>query len=85
MLATQQLHTPANELRGLTVRPLQTEDDWTQAFEHQIGMCVAASYLVPVGIYDAQMEMIEDHELAQIVEERRSDKAQAITVSLDDL
>lgn len=31
------------------------------------------------------MEMIEDHKLSRLVEERLKDKGQAVPVSLDDL
>lgn len=44
-----------------------------------------AAYLVPAQTYEALMDMLEDYELAQLVEERRGDKEQVITVSLDDL
>lgn len=44
-----------------------------------------AAYLIPAETYEALMDMIEDYELAQLVEKRRGDKDQAITVSLDDL
>jgi|TARA_R100001198_G_scaffold91706_1_gene70204 antitoxin StbD len=44
-----------------------------------------AAYLVPVETYEAMMEMLEDYELAKLVEERRADKDKAVTVSLDDL
>ena len=44
-----------------------------------------AAYLIPAETYEALMDMIDDYELAQLVEERRGDKDQAITVSLDDL
>ena len=47
-----------------------------------------AAYLIPAETCEAlmdMMDMIEDYELAQLVEERRGDKDQAITVSLDDL
>lgn len=44
-----------------------------------------AAYLIPAETYEALMDMIEDYELAKIVEERRGDKDQAVTVSLDDL
>ncbi|MBS7326525.1 MAG: type II toxin-antitoxin system Phd/YefM family antitoxin [Thiopseudomonas sp.] len=44
-----------------------------------------AAYLVPAQTYEALMDMLEDYELAQLVEERRGDKEQAVTVSLDDL
>lgn len=44
-----------------------------------------AAYLIPAETYEALMDMLEDYELALLVEERRKDKDQAITVSLDDL
>ena len=44
-----------------------------------------AAYLVPAETYEALMDMIEDYELAKLVEERRGDKDKAISVSLDDL
>ncbi len=44
-----------------------------------------AAYLVPAETYEALMDMIEDYELARLVEERRGDKDQAVQVSLDDL
>jgi len=44
-----------------------------------------AAYLIPAETYEALMELLEDYELARIVEERRGDKDQAIAVSLDDL
>jgi antitoxin StbD len=44
-----------------------------------------AAYLIPAETYEALMDMLEDYELALLVEERRKDKEQAITVSLDDL
>ena len=44
-----------------------------------------AAYLIPAETYEALMDMIDDLELAQLVEERRNGKDQAITVSLDDL
>lgn len=44
-----------------------------------------AAYLIPAETYEALMEMIDDYELAQLVEERRGDKDKAIAVSLDDL
>lgn len=44
-----------------------------------------AAYLIPAETCEPLMDMIEDYELAQLVEERRGDKDQAITVSLDDL
>ena len=44
-----------------------------------------AAYLIPAETYEALMDMLEDLELAKLVEERRDDKDKAITVSLDDL
>ncbi|MBE0463870.1 MAG: type II toxin-antitoxin system Phd/YefM family antitoxin [Halomonadaceae bacterium] len=44
-----------------------------------------AAYLVPAETYEAMMEMLEDYELAKLVEARRDDKSKAVTVSLDDL
>ena len=44
-----------------------------------------AAYLIPAETYEALMDMIEDYELARLVEERRSNKDQAVQVSLDDL
>tara|TARA_R110002072_G_scaffold136124_2_gene278217 strand:- start:207787 stop:208038 length:252 start_codon:yes stop_codon:yes gene_type:complete len=44
-----------------------------------------AAYLIPAETYEALIETIEDYELSRLVEERRGDKDQAITVSLDDL
>ncbi|QFZ92513.2 type II toxin-antitoxin system Phd/YefM family antitoxin [Synechococcus elongatus] len=44
-----------------------------------------AAYLVPAETYEALIELIDDYELAKLVEERRADKDQAVAVSLDDL
>lgn len=44
-----------------------------------------AAYLIPAETYEAMMDMLEDYELAKLVEERRGDKHQAVTVTLDDL
>lgn len=44
-----------------------------------------AAYLIPADTYEALMDMIEDYELAKLVEERLGDKEQAVSVSLDDL
>ncbi len=44
-----------------------------------------AAYLIPAETYEALMDMLEDLELAKLVEERRGDKDQAIAVCLDDL
>jgi len=43
------------------------------------------AYLIPAETYEALMDMVDDHELAKLVEERRADKDQAIALSLDDL
>lgn len=44
-----------------------------------------AAYLIPADTYEAIMEMIEDYELGKLVEERRSERTEAVAVSLDDL
>lgn len=44
-----------------------------------------AAYLVPAETYETMMDMLEDLELALLVEERKGDKDKAIAVSLDDL
>ncbi len=43
------------------------------------------AYLIPAETYEALVDMLDDYELAALVEERRSDKEQAVPVSLDDL
>lgn len=44
-----------------------------------------AAYLIPAETYERLMDIIDDHELSQLVEERRKDKDKAVSVSLDDL
>jgi len=44
-----------------------------------------AAYLVPAETYEFLMDMLDDYELAKIVEDRRSDLSTAIEVNLDDL
>lgn len=44
-----------------------------------------AAYLVPAETYERLMDMIDDHALSQLVEERRKDKDKAVSVFLDDL
>lgn len=44
-----------------------------------------AAYLIPAETYEAMMDMIEDYELAKLVDERRASKDKAVAVSLDDL
>jgi antitoxin StbD len=44
-----------------------------------------AAYLVPADTWEVLMNLIEDIELSKLVEERRKEKAAAVTVSLDDL
>jgi len=44
-----------------------------------------AAYLVSAETYEALLDAIEDLELARLVEERRSEKTKAVSVSLDDL
>ena len=43
------------------------------------------AYLIPAETYEALVDMLDDYELAALVEERRGDKEQAVPVSLDDL
>jgi antitoxin StbD len=43
------------------------------------------AYLIPAETYERLMDMIDDHELSQLVEERRKDKDKAVSVSLDEL
>jgi len=43
------------------------------------------AYLVPAETYEWLMEVVDDYELAKVVEERRADLSSAIEVSLDDL
>lgn len=44
-----------------------------------------AAYLVPAGTYEWLMDVVDDHELSNIVDERRRDLSKAIEVNLDDL
>lgn len=44
-----------------------------------------AAYLVPAQTYEFLMEMIDDIELAKIVESRRADLSEAVEVNIDDL
>jgi len=44
-----------------------------------------AAYLIPAETYEWLMDLIDDYELAQVVEARRGDLASAIEVSIDDL
>ncbi len=47
---------------------------------------VVSAYLVPSGMYEKMMDIIDDHYLAQEVEERlKYDEDELIEVSLDDL
>lgn len=46
---------------------------------------IPAAYLVPAETYEWLMDKLEDGELAQIINERSSEKELAIEVSLDDL
>lgn len=43
------------------------------------------AYLVPAETYEWLMDIVDDHELSKLVDERMSDKASAIEVNLDDL
>lgn len=44
-----------------------------------------AAYLVPAETYESIMDMIDDFELAKLVDERSKDKSKAIEISLDEL
>ena len=47
---------------------------------------VASAYLVPSGMYEKMMDIIDDHNLRKIVDERLNyDEDKLIEVSLDDL
>ena len=43
------------------------------------------AYIIPAKTYEMLLEMVEDVELARIIEQRKGEKADAIEVSLDDL
>jgi len=44
-----------------------------------------AAYLVPAETYEFLMEMLDDYELAKIVESRRGELTEAVEVNIDDL
>ncbi len=44
-----------------------------------------AAYLIPAETYEWMVELIDDFQLAKLVEERLKDKDQAVEVNLDDL
>ncbi len=44
-----------------------------------------AAYLVPAETYEWLMDVVDDYELAKVVEDRRADLSNAIEVNLDDL
>ncbi|MCW7755486.1 type II toxin-antitoxin system Phd/YefM family antitoxin [Desulfobotulus sp. H1] len=43
------------------------------------------AYLVPAATYEALLEKLEDHELGQIILERKAQRDQAVEVSINDL
>ncbi len=43
------------------------------------------AYLIPAETYEALLEMIEDQDLGRIVRERKSERNEAVEVSLDAL
>jgi antitoxin StbD len=43
------------------------------------------AYIVPAETFDWLMELAEDIELSQIIEERKSEKAKAVEVGIDEL
>lgn len=44
-----------------------------------------AAYLVPAETYEWLMDVVDDYELAKVIDERRGDLSKAIEVNLDDL
>lgn len=44
-----------------------------------------AAYLVPAETYEFLMDMLDDYELAKLVESRRNELSQAVEVNIDDL
>ena len=43
------------------------------------------AYIIPADTYEKLMELAEDIELARIIEDRKTEKADAVEVSLDEL
>jgi antitoxin StbD len=46
---------------------------------------VASAYLVPSALYEKMMDIIDDHHLRKIVDERLNDGEKPIRVNLNDL
>jgi len=46
---------------------------------------VPSAYLVPAETYERLLDVLEDHELAEIVKARQHEKSEAVDVDLDDL
>ncbi len=44
-----------------------------------------AAYLVPAETYEFLMDMLDDYELAKLVESRRGELSEAVAVNIDDL
>ena len=44
-----------------------------------------AAYLVPAETYEFLMDILDDYELAKLVESRRPDLSEAVEVNIDDL
>ncbi|MFV8385988.1 type II toxin-antitoxin system Phd/YefM family antitoxin [Vibrio parahaemolyticus] len=44
-----------------------------------------AAYLVPAETYEYLMDMLDDYELAKVVESRRGELSDAVEVNIDDL
>ncbi|CAM3236432.1 MULTISPECIES: type II toxin-antitoxin system Phd/YefM family antitoxin [Vibrio] len=44
-----------------------------------------AAYLVPAETYEFLMDMLDDYELAKLVESRRGELSEAVEVNIDDL
>jgi antitoxin StbD len=43
------------------------------------------AYIIPAKTYEMLLEMAEDVELAEIIEQRKSEKADAVEINIDDL
>lgn len=45
----------------------------------------AAAYLVPVELFEKMVQMLDDHDLENLVSKRLSDKSKPVKVNLNDL
>lgn len=44
-----------------------------------------AAYLISAEIYEAMLDIIDDHELGEIIKQRQEEKSEAVEVLVDDL